>query len=416
MLDRVKSTYREFPRRFWVLVIATFIDRIGGTLIFPFFALYITDKFDVGMTEAGVLFAIFSVCGFVGSMLGGALTDKLGRRGMVLFGLVFSALSSVSMGLVEDLNVFYLLAVAVGLLSNIGGPARQAMVADMLPKEKHAEGYGILRVAGNLAWIMGPMIGGLLAAKSYLLLFVLDAITSLITAAIVYKLVPETKPEASEQQEQQTILQTMAGYRLVMADRLYMAFLIVSMLMLIVYQQMYNTLSVYLRDVHGVSPQGYGVLLSLDAATVVVFQFWVARKTRPYAPMLMMMVGTLFYLVGFTMYGFVSAYWLFIVAILLITIGEMVVMPVGQALVARFAPEDMRGRYMAMFGLSWTVPSAVGPWAAGLILDNYDPNWVWYAGGIISAIAAAGFYFLHVRTRGRFVSDTVETQPASMTP
>ena len=416
MLDRVKSTYREFPPRFWVLVVATFIDRIGGTLIFPFFALYITDKFDVGMTEAGVLFAIFSVCGFVGSMLGGALTDKLGRRGMVLFGLVFSALSSVSMGFVEDLNVFYLLAVAVGLLSNIGGPARQAMVADMLPKEKHAEGYGILRVAGNLAWIMGPMIGGLLAAKSYLLLFVLDAITSLITAAIVYKLVPETKPEASEQQEQQTMLQTMAGYRLVMADRLYMAFLIVSMLMLIVYQQMYNTLSVYLRDVHGVSPQGFGVLLSLDAATVVVFQFWVARKTRPYAPMLMMMVGTLFYLVGFTMYGFVSAYWLFIVAILLITIGEMVVMPVGQALVARFAPEDMRGRYMAMFGLAWTVPSAVGPWAAGLILDNYDPNWVWYAAGIISAIAAAGFYCLHLRARGRFVSDTVETQQASMTP
>lgn len=416
MLDRVKSTYREFPPRFWVLVIATFIDRIGGTLIFPFFALYITDKFDVGMTEAGVLFAIFSVCSFVGSMLGGALTDKLGRRGMVLFGLVFSALSSVSMGFVEDLNVFYLLAVAVGLLSNIGGPARQAMVADMLPKEKHAEGYGILRVAGNLAWIMGPMIGGLLAAKSYLLLFVLDAVTSLITAAIVYKLVPETKPEASEQQEQQTMLQTMAGYRLVMADRLYMAFLIVSMLMLIVYQQMYNTLSVYLRDVHGVSPQGYGVLLSLDAATVVVFQFWVARKTRPYAPMLMMMAGTLFYLVGFTMYGFVSAYWLFIVAILLITIGEMVVMPVGQALVARFAPEDMRGRYMAMFGLSWTVPSAVGPWAAGLILDNYDPNWVWYAAGIISAIAAAGFYFLHVRTRGRLVFDIDEMQQASMTP
>ena len=208
----------------------------------------------------------------------------------------------------------------------------------------------------------------------------------------------------------------MAGYRQVMADRLYMAFLIVSMLMLIVYQQMYNTLSVYLRDVHGVSPQGYGLMLSLDAATVVVFQFWVTRKTRPYAPMLMMMVGTLFYLVGFTMYGFVSAYWLFIVAILLITIGEMVVMPVGQALVARFAPEDMRGRYMAMFGLSWTVPSAVGPWAAGLIMDNYDPNWVWYAAGIISAIAAAGFYLLHVRTRGRFVSDTDEMQQASMIP
>ena len=399
MFNKVKETYQEFPLTFWILVITTFIDRIGGTLIFPFFALYVTQKFDVGMTQAGVLLAIFSVSGFLGSMIGGALTDKFGRRGMVLFGLVFSALSSLSMGIVDELYVFYLLAVVVGLLSNIGGPARQAMVADILPEEKQAEGYGILRVAGNLAWIMGPMIGGFLAATSYLLLFILDAITSLITAVIVYKLVPETKPKVPEEQRQETILETLVGYRVVMGDKIYIAFLITSMSMLIVYQQMYNTLSVFLRDVHGVSTQGYGFMLSLDAGTVVLFQFWVTRRIKRYAPMLMMAIGTAFYLVGFTMYGFVSTYILFVTAILLITIGEMIVMPVGQALVAHFAPEDMRGRYMAFFALSWTIPAAVGPWAAGLIMDNYDPNWVWYAAGIISAVAIAGFCALHLIAR-----------------
>ena len=85
MLSRIRSTYQEFPLRFWILVVATFIDRIGGTLIYPFFALYITEKFNVGMTEAGILVAIFSVSGFVGSMLGGALADRFGRRAMVLF-------------------------------------------------------------------------------------------------------------------------------------------------------------------------------------------------------------------------------------------------------------------------------------------------------------------------------------------
>jgi MFS family permease len=407
VLSRARETYEEFPLRFWVLVGATFIDGIGGTMIYPFFALYVTQKFGVGMTHAGVLIAIFSVSGFVGSMVGGALTDKFGRRGMVLFGLVFSALSSVSMGLVNQLAAFYLLAVGVGLLSNVAGPARQAMVADILPEEQRAEGFGILRVAGNLAWILGPTIGGFLAAESYLLLFVMDAVTSIITAGIVYRLVPETKPESPEAQ-QETILETLVGYRLVARDRLYVAFLAVSMLMLIVYQQMYNTLSVYLRDVHGVSTQGFGFLLSLDAGTVVLFQFWVTRRVKDRPPMLMMALGTLFYLVGFTMYGFVSAYALFVVAILLITVGEMIVMPVGQALVARFAPEDMRGRYMAFYGLCWTIPSAVGPWAAGLILDNFNPNWVWYAGGIICAVAVAGFYGLHLSTQGRFAATPVE--------
>ncbi|MCJ7825785.1 MAG: MFS transporter, partial [Anaerolineales bacterium] len=173
MFIRIKETYNEYPRTFWTLVGASFIDRLGGTMIFPFFALYVTRKFNVGMTQAGVLLAIFSLAGLVGSMIGGALTDKFGRRGMVLFGLVFSALSSVSMGLVNDLSSFYLLAIFVGSLSNIAGPAHQAMVADMLPEKTRTEGFGILRVGGNLAWIFGPMIGGFVAGRSYLMLFIL---------------------------------------------------------------------------------------------------------------------------------------------------------------------------------------------------------------------------------------------------
>lgn len=396
MFTKVRKTYKEFPVTFWVLVAATFIDRLGGTVIFPFFALYITQRFNVGMTQAGVLFGIFSISGLVGSMAGGALTDKLGRRGMVLFGLVFSALSSVSMGLVDQLAVFYLLAVVVGLLSNVAGPARQAVVADLLPEEKRAEGFGVLRVVGNLAWMVGPTVGGLLASRSYLLLFVIDAVTSLITAAIVYRLVPETKPETPEDQPSQTIVETLAGYRLVAADKMYVAFVITSMLMTLVYWQMYNTLSVYLRDVHGLSTQAYGSILSIDAGTVVLLQFWVTRRVKRFAPMLMMALGTGLYMVGFTMFGFVSGYALFVAAIGVITFGEMIVMPVGQALVARLAPEDMRGRYMAFFGLSWTIPQIIGPWAAGLIMDNYDPNWVWYAGGIICAITVVGFYALHL--------------------
>ena len=92
------------------------------------------------------------------------------------------------------------------------------------------------------------------------------------------------------------------------------------------------------------------------------------------------------------MYGFVSTYALFVVAILLITVGEMIVMPVGQALAARFAPEAIRGRYMAFFGITWAIPGMIGPWAAGVIMDNYNPNWVWYLCGIICAIAVMCFY------------------------
>jgi MFS family permease len=189
LIRRVRATYREFPGKFWVLVGAGFIDRIGGTMLFPFFALYVTQRFAVGMTEAGLLLGTMSLAGLAGSTLGGALADKYGRRGLVLFGLVFSAFSAVCMGFVSDLAVFYPLAALVGLLGSIADPARAAMVADLLPQEQRAEGYGILRVSGNLAWMVGPSIGGLVAGQSFLWLFLLDCLTSSITALIVYKLV-----------------------------------------------------------------------------------------------------------------------------------------------------------------------------------------------------------------------------------
>ena len=401
MFSRVRNVSGEFPRTFWILTGATFIDQVGGWLLFPFFALYVTDHFGVGMTEVGILFAIFSVANVVGGALGGALTDKLGRKWMLLFGLITSALSSLAMPFVDELAIFYALAAFVGLLATAGGPAQQAMVADILPEEKRAEGYGMQRVSMNLAAAIGPAIGGLLAAQSFLLVFIADAVTSLITAVIVYISLPETKPQPTVEAEEQSFFQTLRDYRLVVRDNLFMAFWLVSTLTVLAYSQVNSTLSVYLRDEHGLSAQSYGYLLSLNAAMVVLFQFWVTRRVTKYPAMVMMAVGSVLYGIGFGMIGFVTGFGMFAVAMIIITVGEMIAVPVAQALVARFAPEDMRGRYMAVFAFSWTIPFAIGPLLAGLIMDNLNPDLVWYMSGLVALIAAAGFLLLFVRSPKR---------------
>jgi len=394
MFKRLQGIYNDFPRKFWVVVGSRFIDGIGGTLLFPFFSLYITQKFNVGMTQAGIVLGTFSAFGLIGSMIGGALTDKFGRKGLIMFGLVFSAISTLSLGLVNEFAVLLPLAVVIGLLSNIAGPAHQAMVADLLPEDKRQEGFGILRVVANMSWIIGPTIGGFIAGRSYFALFVLDAVMSCIVAAIVFFNIPETKPETTKEPE--SIGKTFAGYGIVLRDYAYVAFLFVSMLMGIVYQQMYNSLSVYLRDNHGIEPQGYGFLLTVSAITVILFQFSTTRVIKKYPAFIMMGLGVFFYMIGFGMFGFVTAYWLFASAIVIITIGEMVIMPTASALATNFAPEDMRGRYMAVFGISWGLPATVGPSLAGLILDNYDPNLLWYIGAGICAVSVLSFYGLHL--------------------
>jgi MFS family permease len=186
MLGNWRKVYNEFPRRFWIVVAVSFIDTVGRTLIFPFFALYITERFAVGMTQAGIVLGLFSIFGLIGGMVGGGLTDRFGRRRLIIFGLVFSALSTLSLGFVSEFAALVPLAVVVGLLSEVAGPAHQAMIADILPEEKRQEGFGILRVAANMSWIVGPMIGGFVASRSYLALFITDAVISCTVAALFY--------------------------------------------------------------------------------------------------------------------------------------------------------------------------------------------------------------------------------------
>jgi MFS family permease len=405
MFSKLRKIYHEYPSRFWTVVGVMFIDRVGGTMLFPFFSLYITQKFSVGMTQAGVILGFFSIFGMIGGMIGGALTDKLGRRSLILFGLVFSALSTLSLGLVNQFWMLFPLAVLTGLLSDIAHPAHQAMIADILPEKQRAEGFGILRVVGNMAWIVGPIIGGLIANRSYLYLFIIDAIISCFVALLFYLFIPETKPVTAAEVDDQSIVQTFIGYGKVLKDLPYVAFIVASMLMLLAYQQMYSTLSVYLRDNHGVSPQGYGFLLTSSAVTVILFQFWVTRRIKYRSPFLMMALGSIFYMLGFGLFGFVAVYWMFAANIVIVTIGEMIIMPTSQALAANFAPADMRGRYMAVFGLTWAIPAIFGPGAAGLILDNLNPNLLWYVAGTLCAIAAFSYYALHLRlgNQKRFV-------------
>ena len=246
----------------------------------------------------------------------------------------------------------------------------------------------------------------------------IDSILSCLVAALVFRLLPETKPQVqaeahTESRQPESVWQTVLGYRHVLRDFAFMAFIVASIMMLLVYQQAYGALSVYLRDVHSIDSQGYGLLMTSSAITVVLFQFGVSRWLRGRAPFRMMAFGTLFYMVGFTMFGLVSPYPLFVTAIIIITIGEMIVVPVSQGLAANFAPEEMRGRYMAVFGLSWAIPQTIGPGAAGYIMDNFNPNLVWYLGGILCAVSALGFYFLHLRlgTQPRFASASEEGLP-----
>ena len=399
IFKRLADIYHQYPHAFWMVVVVNFIERLGTSLLLPFFALYMTKRFQVDMEVVGSLFAVWTASSFFGSFPGGALTDRVGRKGMIILGLVATSLSHLALGLANTLTLFFIFGFVAGIFTDVDSPAYQAIVADLLPEPKRPQGFGIIRVAYNLSAVLGPAIGGFIAGRSYLALFIAGAIISLFAAAMVYLLVPETKPQTSPGTEEETTVESFSGYLRIFRDKPFVLFTVLSTLAWLVYINISTTLGVFLQKAHGVPETGYGWLLSLNAALVVLFQFPITRRLEKRPPMSMMALGAILIGSGFMMYGFVSGYVMFFAAMVIITVGEMIALPISNTLVVNFAPENMRGRYSFIYSISWGIAYAAGPYLAGVVMDRFDPRWLWYACGLLGAAAMMGFWAMQFLPR-----------------
>lgn len=180
-----------------------------------------------------------------------------------------------------------------------------------------------------------------------------------------------------------------------------MAFILISILTVTAYMQMSTTLSVYLIKFQHMPESFFGALVMLNALMVVFLQFSISRWASKQPLLLIMIGGTAFYLVGFGSYGLSPSMPLFIFAMMLITLGEMLVIPTSQALTALLAPPDMRARYVATERVNWITAQSLGPLAAAAIMDRFDPRWVWAGCSMIGAVSMISFYRLHLYARER---------------
>jgi MFS family permease len=408
MIQRVRLTIADYPREFWILFGGTLVNAAGSGLVFPFFTLYVRQRFGIPMLTIGAAMSAMAGAGLVSGAVGGALADRLGRKKLMIGGLTLGATALFSMGLVESVGAFVGVAIFMNLTSPVFGPASQAMISDLVEPGKRARAYGLIRVAFNLGVVIGPAIGGFLAQRSYFILFASDAITSLIFAGIILFFIAETRPEVRRGDG----AALRAAYEPLLGDTSFVLFCLVSVAVTAVYAQMSSTWPLFMKENYGILERQYGLMLSLNAAMVVLFQFPIARFTERYARTTMLAWGTALYAIGFGLVGFVTTAPLFTLAIAIWTVGEMVHVPVSQAYVADVAPEDMRGRYMGAAGLTWGIGWGIGPFLAGMVMDRADPHYVWYGCLVIGMAAAMAFLRLGHWRHGagnRVLDDVVAT-------
>ncbi len=351
------------------------------------------------MTMVGMILLAAGLCSAASQALGGALSDRLGRRPILLIGtaisvFLFSGLAAL-IGISAPVWAIAVAYIASRLILTTTRPVIQAMVADFTPKEKLTEAYGILRIGANAGWAAGPAIGGYLATfLPYGWLFGVAPLACGIVFLIIFFFIRESSHRMSEG----------AGFRSMLAianDRPFLVFVLISILLFIAMGQMVSTLSIFTVDIVGFSKAQFGLLLTLNGLIVVFFQYPMTVALRRIAKFRALVLGSLLYVFGYLSLGWITQFGWALVAMAVITGGEIIHAPVSLSVIGELSPADKRGQYMGLFGLSQTIGIAVGPLIGGVLIDAFPSNHelIWAPIALIAFIAAAGYYWWGRRFR-----------------
>ena len=389
MISRVRKTIAEHPFQFWILFCGRFIGSAGGSLVWPFMTIYLRQRLNIPLTTVGLLFTISSGVGLVSQFIWGPVIDRFGRKTALLVGLANEAVVMVAFGLLDSLEAFAILIALSGLIEPSSRIASNTIVADIIEPEKRPGAYALLRMIANLGVAIGPAIGGFIATRSYLLSFMAAAASAAIFLLLSILFIKETKPEGREKRGE-----AIGGYGRVLRDYPFLAFCGAYTLLGMAYAQMMTLLPVYIKEGYGILESGYGFIMATNAAMVVLFQYSITRVAERYRPTLVLAVGALFTALGVGSVALGNSFPLFLMSMVILTIGEMLIIPTSVSLVADTAPVTMRGRYMGVYGLTWGIAFGVGPILGGYLNDKIAPVYIWYEAFILGLLSTLAFQFI----------------------
>ncbi|HMA96633.1 MAG TPA: MFS transporter, partial [Polyangiaceae bacterium] len=351
----------------WALLVNRMANFVG-----VFLALYLRQEHGFDEAQAGWVVGLWGLGSTVAAPFGGALTDRVGRRATMLFGLVAGALSVVAIAFARGPVLLTVLSFVAGAAQQSFFPASNAAIADVVSPEDRPRAYGHIYWAVNLGLAIGFAIAGLVPSKHIFWLFLADAGTSLVCAALIAWKVPETRPAMIEHQP------VVAGLVRVMRDRIYLTFALLHMFALVIFTQFQLALPLDMAD-HGVSSRGFAWLMAFNCIGVVLLQPWLTPMLRRVDPSRLLAVSAVLFGVGYALNAFVQTLPLYLLGAAFWTLGEVVGFPAASALVADLSPIELRGRYQGVFSMVWGLGMGLSPILGGQLMNSFGAPVLWWS-------------------------------------
>ena len=386
------------PRAFWVLFAGTLVNRVGGFVLI-FLAIYLTEERGLTPAQAGAVFSVYGLAAIAGGPIGGAASDRIGRRPTLVASLIAGGLSMLTLGLVTGTPAIVAAAAAAGLLYEMYRPVVAAAIADLVAPDDRARAFSLLYWVINIGAAAAPVLGGAIAAYSYRTLFIADATTTAAFGFIIWLALPETRPAPVAGAGAHADAGADGGMRTVFADRAFLTFCLLTLGYCIVFFQAFAGLPMDLRA-HGITTIDMGRLFAINGVLIVLLQPWASVVIRGRSRPLVLAVGSLLTGIGYSMNAWGDG-GMFARAgsIVVWTLGEILFTPASMSLAADLAPAHLRGRYQGVFSMAFTSGFAAAPAIGGYVIGHAGAWWLWVGCAIAGVFVAAGFVALGRRLR-----------------
>ena len=387
------------PPTYWLIWSGTLINRLGGFVI-PFLTLYLTIQRQIPVSQAALMVSLFGAGSFIAQLTGGELTDRLGRRPVMLMSFFITPIFMTALGFAENLILISISTFLVGFFTDLYRPAVGAAIADLVPSKYRTRAYGYNYWAINLGAAIAPLLAGLIAEYNYLTLFIADALTTATFGFIVLFGIHETRPPEAQQTSSAPLNERITQLRRA-PILLWFTFLVLFFGM--IYMQGNVTLPLDMQA-NGLGPKQYGTAIAMNGLLIILVTIPVSNMATNWPRFETIALSTFLLGLGFGFTALASTLPFYMISVAIWTIGEIAGTAVGPAIIADLSPPDLRGLYQGVFGSAWGLAFFFGPLIGGWVYEYSGKNTLWVACLFLGIVLAFCFLLLGRKAKTKIPS------------
>jgi len=383
--------YRGFDRAVYAVFGARFVNVLGSGIVYPYFTIHFYANLGFPFSLVGVALLANNVLLATGTVAGGVLADRYGRKPVMVASMGASAVTLSAYAFVTTPTALIATAAAAGFTAGLYAPASQAILADLTASADREQAFGLLKVASNVGFGGGFVVGGVLYGVARTSIFILDGATSLVVAILLAVVLPRVHEGGDA-----SVRETLLGWgRAVSRPRL-VALAGLNLLFAVAYAQMQSTVPAFAEETLGLTSAQIGTLYVVNPVTVVLFQLPTVAAVEGWRRTRGLLASTVFWAASFL--AVLAAYYVSVlVGVVLIgvflflrTMGENLHSPLVTSLASDMADVGTRGSQLSLLEVAKRLGFGIGPVVGGLFFDYGVQRWLWPTMIGMCAVIAVG--------------------------